>query len=90
MENMNWGTWLRGVISSLASGLITALGAIVVLKVPPDAWTFFIIGGIPVFFNFFSYIKQSPPPFGYKMVKEEIVSQVTKIVDIPKVEVTPK
>jgi hypothetical protein len=64
MDNMNWGIWLRGVISALSSGVITALTAIVVLKSPPDTWTLFVIGGVPTLLNFFAYIKQSPPPFG--------------------------
>jgi hypothetical protein len=81
MNNMNWGVWLRGVISSFSSGVITALAAIAVLKTPPDTWTLFVIGGIPTLLNFFSYIKQSPPPFGYKLVKEE---------PKPVAEVTPK
>jgi hypothetical protein len=84
MDNMNWGTWLRGVISSLSAGIITALAAVAVLKEMPSAWNLFVIGGIPTLLNFFSYIKQSPPPFGYKLVKEEIISQTTKTVDIPK------
>ncbi len=83
MENMNWGTWLRGLISSISNGAITVLAAVAVLNEVPAAWKLFVIGGIPLLFNFFPYIKQSPPPFGYKLVKEEIVSQVTKTVDIP-------
>ncbi len=70
MDNMNWGIWLRGVISSLSSGVITALAAMAVLKGMPTAWELFVIGGIPTLLNFFSYIKQSPPPIGYKLVKE--------------------
>ena len=81
MENMNWGTWLRGLISSVSNGAITVLAAVAVLNEVPAAWKLFVIGGIPLLFNFFSYIKQSPPPFGYKLVKEEITSQTTKIVE---------
>jgi hypothetical protein len=83
MDNLNWGTWLRGLISSVSNGAITVLAAIAVLQEWPATWKLFVIGGVPLLFNFFSYIKQSPPPFGYKVVKEEIVSQVTKTVDIP-------
>ena len=84
MDNMNWGTWIRGLISSVSNGAITVLAAIALLDQMPEAWKLFVIGGIPLLFNFFSYIKQSPPPIGYKLVKEEIVSQTTKTVDIPK------
>ncbi len=84
VDNMNWGTWIRGLISSISNGAITVLAAVAVLTEMPATWKLFVIGGVPLLFNFFSYIKQSPPPFGYKLVKEEIVSQVTKTVDIPK------
>ncbi len=73
MENMNWGVWLRGLISSLSSGLITALAAVAVLKQMPTAWELFIIGGIPTLMGFFAYIKQSPPPIGYKLVKDDTI-----------------
>ncbi len=84
MDNMNWGVWFRGVVQSLSAGVITALVAVAVLKQMPSTWELFLIAGVPVLLNFFSYIKQSPPPFGYKLVKEEVVSQVIKTVDIPK------
>ena len=90
MENMNWGVWLRGVIQSLCSGAITALAALAILTEMPPAWKLFVIAGIPTLINFFSYIKQSPPPIGYKLVKEEIISQTVKTVDIPKTDVPPK
>ncbi len=70
MENMNWGVWLRGAISAISSGLITALAAMAVLPNKPKAWELFVIGGIPTLMGFFSYIKQSPPPFGYKVVRD--------------------
>jgi hypothetical protein len=70
MDTLNWGVWFRGAISALSSGVITALAAMAVLKTPPDAWTLFVIGGIPTLLTFLSYIKQSPPPFGYKIVRD--------------------
>jgi hypothetical protein len=79
MDNMNWGAWIRGAISALSSGVITALAAMAVLKERPEAWELFIIGGIPTLMGFFAYIKQSPPPFGYKLVKQtpaEIVETI--------------
>ncbi len=75
MENMNWGVWLRGVISSLSSGIITALAAMAVLKQMPTTWELFVIGGIPTLMGFFSYIKQSPPPIGYKLVKDDTITK---------------
>jgi peptidoglycan/LPS O-acetylase OafA/YrhL len=78
MDNMNWGTWFRGAISALSSGIIIALTAIVVLKQPPTLWELFIIAIIPAALNFFSYIKQSPPPFGYKLVKDPTVVEPPK------------
>jgi hypothetical protein len=73
MDNMNWGTWLRGVISSLSTGVITALAAMATLKDIPSTWNLFVIGGIPTLMGFFAYIKQSPPPFGYKLIKDDTV-----------------
>lgn len=70
MDSMNWGAWLRGLISSISNGAITVLAAVAVLNETPAPWKLFVIGGIPLLFNFFSYIKQSPPPFGYKLVKD--------------------
>ncbi len=70
MDNMNWGVWLRGVISSVSAGIITALAAVATLNEMPSTWKLFVIGGIPTLLNFFSYIKQSPPPIGYKLVKD--------------------
>jgi len=63
---MNWGSWLQGLISALASGLITALTAIVVLKLPPTTWELIVIAVIPALLNFLSFIKQTPPPIGVK------------------------
>jgi hypothetical protein len=70
MENMNWGVWIRGVISALSAGAITALAALATMNEWPPMWKLFVIGGIPTLLNFFSYIKQSPPPFGYKVVRD--------------------
>ncbi len=79
MENMNWGVWFRGGIQALSSGLITALVAMAVLKQMPTAWELFLIAGVPVLLGFFAYVKQTPPPFGYKLVKQppdEIVETI--------------
>ena len=67
--NLNWGTWLRGLISSLANGLITALTAILVLKEPPSTWELLVIAVAPCIITFLGYIKQSPPPIGKPEVK---------------------
>ncbi len=83
MNNLDWGSWFRGLIQAVVSGVITALTAIIVLPERPAAWTLFVIAGAPVILGFLGYVKQSPPPIGYKLVREEIVSQVTKMVDIP-------
>ena len=75
MDTMNWGVWFRGLISSISLGCLTALGVVAVLSEPPALWKLFTIAGIPVLFNFFSYLKQSPPPFGYKLVKDETINK---------------
>lgn len=61
---MNWGLWLQGLISSFASAAITVLTALVVLPQCPAGWQLFIIAVGPFLINFFSYIKQTPPPIG--------------------------
>jgi hypothetical protein len=65
--NLNWGAWLQGLISAFASGGVTAIAALAVLKTRPDTWTLFVIAGIPAALNFFSYIKDCPPPIGGKL-----------------------
>ncbi len=84
MDNMNWGVWFRGAIQALSTGAMTALVAVAILNELPSTWKLFVIAGVPIMMGFLGYIKQSPPPFGYKLVKEEVVSQVIKTVDIPK------
>ncbi len=64
MDNLNWGTWARGLISALSTAAITVLVAIAVLDKMPQAWQLFVIGGIPLLLGFFAYIKENPPPFG--------------------------
>jgi len=71
MDNMNWSVWFRGLIQAVVSGLITALTALIVLKERPATWELFVIAGAPVILGFLGYIKQSPPPIGYKLVKDE-------------------
>ena len=62
--NLNWGTWCSGLMSAIASGLMTALTAVIVLKVPPTSWEIFCIAVGPMALNFLGYIKQTPPPIG--------------------------
>jgi len=69
--NLNWGIWLQGLISAFASGVVTAIAAVAVLKTRPDAWTLFVIGGVPTLINFFAYIKQCPPPIGGKLPNQK-------------------
>jgi hypothetical protein len=59
---MNWGAWLQGLISALATAGLTILATMAALEKPPTGWQLFIIAGIPALVNFFAYIKQSPPP----------------------------
>ena len=85
MDNLNWGVWFRGLIQSISSGVITVLAAMATLKQMPEGWQLFIIGGIPTLLNFFAYIKQSPPPFGYKIVRDMTIP----LPPVPPVEKKP-
>lgn len=62
MNKLAWGKWLQGLISSVASAVVTVLTALLVLKEPPQDWQLFVIATGPFLINFFSYLKQCPPP----------------------------
>jgi hypothetical protein len=64
--NLNWGEWLKGLASACASAIVTILLVLIALPTPPHGWQLFVIAIGPFAVNFFSYIKQSPPPIGTK------------------------
>jgi len=64
MNDLNWGLWLRGLISAFSNGAMIAVGALMVLKQPPTAWELLYIAIFPMALQFFGYIKQNPPPLG--------------------------
>jgi len=68
MNQLNWGQWLQGLVSSVASAAVTVITALIVLPACPAGWELFVIGVGPFLINFFSFIKQSPPPIGTKNV----------------------
>jgi hypothetical protein len=64
MDNINWGVWLRGLISAFANGATIAVGALMLLPEPPKPWRLLLIAVFPMALQFFSYLKQTPPPIG--------------------------
>ena len=65
---MDWGQWIQGLISSAASAIVVVITALIVLPSCPAGWQLFVIAVGPFLINFFSYIKQTPPPIGQKKV----------------------
>ena len=78
MNNLNWGSWFAGVVVALATGGLTALTALAVLPACPEGWKLFIVAAVPTLTSFLSYIKQSPPPFGYKVVRDTTIPLPSK------------
>ena len=74
MQSLNWGAWFSGMIVAVATGGLTALTALAVLPACPEGWKLFIVAAVPTLTSFLGYIKQSPPPFGYKVVRDYNVS----------------
>ncbi len=62
MNQMNWGAWIQGVISSICGAAVIVITALLVLSTPPKGWQLFVIAIGPFAINFFSFIKQNPPP----------------------------
>lgn len=67
--SMNWGAWLQGLISAISNGILTAIGASVVIPGQTTLKQLAMIAIIPTAISFFMYIKQSPPPIGGIEVK---------------------
>jgi len=63
---MNWGAWCQGLISALASGIITALGTITIIPGKTTFRELIMIALVPTIISFFLYVKQTPPPIGVK------------------------
>ena len=59
---MNWGAWVQGLISAVANGIVTALGASAVIPGKTTLSELVTIAAIPTIISFFMYLKQSPPP----------------------------
>lgn len=64
MEDINWGLWCRGLISAFGNGAMVAVSALMVLKEPPSYWQLMLMAIFPMALQFFSYLKQTPPPIG--------------------------
>ena len=61
---MNWGSWLQGLISAIANGVLTGITVSVVVPGKTTIAELGMIALIPTIVSFFMYIKQSPPPIG--------------------------
>lgn len=61
MNDMDWDSWFKGLITAFSSGAIIAIGSLMALKEPPDWWRLMLIAILPMALQFFSYLKQCPP-----------------------------
>lgn len=61
---MNWSAWLQGLISAIATGVITGLGTTAIVPGKTTLLELGMICLIPTIISFFMYIKQTPPPIG--------------------------
>jgi hypothetical protein len=74
MPNMNWASWLQGLVASLGSAGAAIAGVLMGLNACPTGWELTKVAILPAILGFLLYIKQTPPPFG---VTTTTLSQVS-------------
>lgn len=62
--NINWGAWLSGLLSAVATGIVTVLGVMAAYGKPPENWWAWVLLSLPAAKAFWDYLKQTPIPIG--------------------------